>query len=63
MARQINRLSARAVTTLTKVGRHADGNDLYLSISNNGGRRWVFLYRANGKLREKGDWVAQARYH
>ena len=27
---------------------------LYLSISKNGGRRWVFLYRANGKLREKG---------
>lgn len=54
MVRQINRLSARAVTTLTKVGRHADGNGLYLSISNNGGRRWVFLYRANGKLREKG---------
>jgi hypothetical protein len=54
MARQINRLSARAVTTLTKTGRHADGNGLYLSISKNGGRRWVFLYRANGKLREKG---------
>lgn len=54
MARQINRLSARAVTTLTKVGRHGDGNGLYLSISKNGGRRWVFLYRTNGKLREKG---------
>jgi hypothetical protein len=54
MARQINRLRARAVTTLTKISRHADGNGLYLSISKNGGRRWVFLYRANGKLREKG---------
>src|SRR4051812_42054685 len=55
MARQINRLSARTAVTLTKIGRHADGNGLYLSISSNGGRRWVFLYRgAGGKLREKG---------
>ena len=54
MARQINRLSARSAATLKEVGRHADGNGLYLSISRNGGRRWVFLYRADGKLREKG---------
>jgi hypothetical protein len=54
MAREINRLNARSVTALQEVGRHADGNGLYLSISENGGRRWVFLYRRNGKLREKG---------
>lgn len=54
MVRQINRLSARAVATLKDVGRHADGNGLYLSISNNGGRRWVFLYRSAGRIREKG---------
>lgn len=54
MVRQINRLSARTVTTLKDVGRHADGNGLYLSISNNGGRRWVFLYRSAGRIREKG---------
>lgn len=54
MARQIHRLSARSVATQTKIGRHADGNGLYLSISNNGGRRWVYLYRRDGRLREKG---------
>jgi hypothetical protein len=43
MARKINRLNARAVATITKHGRHADGGGLYLSISPNGGRRWVFL--------------------
>jgi integrase len=37
-----------------KTGRHADGNGLYLSVSANGGRRWVFLYRRAGKLKEKG---------
>ena len=33
MARKINRLNARAVATITKNGRHADGGGLYLSIS------------------------------
>ena len=54
MARKINRLNARAVGTITKRGRHADGGGLYLSISPNGGRRWVFLYRWQGKPTEIG---------
>src|ERR1700716_1044802 len=54
MTRKINRLNARAVTTLTKPGRHADGAGLYLSISTNGGRRWVYLFRRNDKMREMG---------
>jgi hypothetical protein len=54
MARKINRLNARAVATLTEHGRHADGGGLYLSISPNGGRRWVFLYRWHGKPTEIG---------
>src|SRR5271169_4149822 len=54
MARKINRLNARAVVTITKDGRHADGGGLYLSISPNGGRRWVFLYRWHGKRTEIG---------
>ncbi|MDB6146422.1 MAG: integrase [Spartobacteria bacterium] len=54
-ARQLHRLSAREVTTLATVGRHADGGNLYLSISPTA-RRWVFLYRARGtgRLREMG---------
>jgi integrase len=54
MARQINRLNARAAATITKHGRHADGGGLYLSISPNGGRRWVFLYRWHVKPTEIG---------
>ncbi len=54
MARKINRLNARAVATITEDGRHADGGGLYLSISPNGGRRWVFLYRWHGKPTEIG---------
>jgi hypothetical protein len=54
MARKINRLNARAAATITKLGRHADGGGLYLSISPNGGRRWVFLFRWHGKPTEIG---------
>lgn len=62
MARTTNRLSARAVATLKKPGRHSDGGGLYLAISSDGSRRrWVFLFRwkepgqtGTGKLREMG---------
>src|SRR4051812_35768698 len=54
MARKINRLNARAVATIATRGRHADGGGLYLSISPNGGRRWVFLFRWHGKPTEIG---------
>jgi integrase len=54
VARKINRLNARSVATITECGRHADGGGLYLSISPNGGRRWVFLYRWHGKPTEIG---------
>ena len=54
MTRQLNRLNARKVATLVELGRHADGGGLYLSISKDGRRRWVFLYRQQGKLREMG---------
>jgi integrase len=54
MAREMDRLSARAVATITKHGRHSDGGGLYLSISPNGGRRWTFLYRWRGKPTELG---------
>ena len=54
LAREINKLSARTVETLKQAGRHSDGGNLYLSISDNGGRRWVFMYRFGGKQREMG---------
>src|SRR5689334_9210895 len=54
MARGINKLSARTVETVKAPGRYSDGGNLYLSISANGGRRWVFMYRFGGKQREMG---------
>jgi hypothetical protein len=57
MARQLKRLTARTVASLTKPGRHADGGNLYLTISRTAedlSRRWTFLYAINGKQREAG---------
>lgn len=54
MARKLNRLSARAVAGLAQSGRHADGGGLYLSVGPGEARRWVFLYRWRGRLKEMG---------
>jgi integrase len=54
MARAIHKLTARAAETISKPGRHSDGGGVYLSISGEGRRRWVFLYTWRGKLREAG---------
>jgi hypothetical protein len=49
MARPIHKLTAREAQTKEEPGRHADGGGLYLSISAEGRRRWVFLFTWNGK--------------
>ena len=57
MMGQTKRLTARTVATLTKIGRHADGQNLYLKISGTGAalsKRWVFFYTFGGKQREAG---------
>jgi len=45
----LNRLTAKGVEAATKPGRYADGGNLFLSVSANGGRRWVFLFRWQGE--------------
>lgn len=54
MALALNKLSARGVTAITKPGRHGDGGGLYLVVDKSGAKRWVFLYRREGTLREMG---------
>jgi Arm DNA-binding domain len=57
MARQLKRLTTRTVAGLTTVGRHADGQNLYLTISKTTdglSKRWTFLYAINGRQREAG---------
>lgn len=54
MARAVKKLSARSVATLSKPGRHNDGDGLYLVVDLSGARRWLFLFRWQGKLKEMG---------
>jgi hypothetical protein len=54
MARAIHKLTARGAEAISKPGRHSDGGGLYVSISAEGRRRWVFLYTWRGRLREAG---------
>jgi len=51
---RLNRLNARTVATVTKPGRHADGGNLYLSVSKTGARSWVFMFKWHGKQTELG---------
>ena len=54
MAGALHKLNARFVETTREPGRHGDGGGLYLSITKAGARRWVFLFRSQGKLTEVG---------
>jgi integrase len=54
MAKLTNRLNDLQVRALSKPGRYADGQNLYLNISAKGAKSWVFLYALAGKQREMG---------
>ena len=49
------KLNARQVETLTEPGRYSDGGNLYLFITPNGGKRWVFAYRGAPKPGSKNN--------
>jgi integrase len=54
VARAVNRLNARLVSSLAKPGLHADGHSLYLRVDERGAKRWVFIYKWRGKRTEMG---------
>jgi hypothetical protein len=55
VAQQINRLVARSLPGPDKPGRHNDGGGLYLNVSKQGSRSWVFMFKLDGnKRREMG---------
>jgi hypothetical protein len=54
MARQLKRLTVRTVAAMKKPGRHADGGNLYLTISKTGTKHWTFLYWRDGRPHEPG---------
>ena len=53
-------LTALRVRRLTKPGRHADGNGLYLAISPNGAKSWLFMWKRGGVRKARGLGSADA---
>ena len=52
--RTLHRLSSRRVETETKRGRYADGGGLYLQVSDQGTRSWLFRFMLDSKSRQMG---------
>ena len=53
-ARTLHRLSSRRVDTERKQGRYADGGGLYLQVSPQGTKSWLFRFTLGGKARQMG---------
>jgi integrase len=49
-----NKLTATSVASKDKLGKHGDGDGLYLYVSKTGNKSWVFVYIRNKKRREMG---------
>src|SRR6516225_8433509 len=45
MRRKIHKLGALAVSRLTKPGLYSDGGGLYLQVSRDGVRSWIFRFK------------------
>ncbi|WP_419826160.1 tyrosine-type recombinase/integrase [Sphingomonas sp.] len=60
MARALNRLTVRQVSTLKDPGRHADGGGLYLRVTPQGSRSWVFMSSVGGTRSEIGLGAAKS---
>jgi integrase len=54
MARGQQKLSARAVASITAPGRYGDGGGLWLQVSPTGTKAWLFRYMLNGSARHMG---------
>ena len=52
--RPTKRLDSLTIKSITKPGRHADGEGLYLVVDESGAKRWLFMFRWQGKLKEMG---------
>src|SRR5215472_11330037 len=54
MARNIERLTALAVSRAKEPGYYPDGGGLYLHVTASGVRSWVYRFMLNGRAREMG---------
>jgi integrase len=54
MVQKLQRLTALAVSRLSKPGLHADGGGLYLRVGRNGAKRWAFRFTLSNRPHEMG---------
>lgn len=54
MPLNLNKLSALAVTKLSKPGYYGDGGGLWLQVARSGSKSWIFRFKAAGRQREMG---------
>jgi integrase len=54
MARSVNKLTSKQVTSLSEPGYYGDGNGLWLQISKYGTKSWVYRYSLDKKSHEMG---------
>lgn len=54
MARTLNKLNVKTIAAATEPNWYGDGGGLWLRITNDGSRRWVFVTTKGGKRREMG---------
>jgi integrase len=54
MVQKLQRLTALAVSRVSKPGLYADGGGLYLRVGRSGSRRWAFRFTLNGAAHEMG---------
>ena len=45
----MTKLTALQVESISKPGRHADGDGLYLRVDDKGNKSWLFRFQLNGK--------------
>lgn len=63
MAKRLaNKLTAREVATINQDGWHGDGAGLWLRITKDGRKSWVFVYKLNGKRHEMGFGTAAGQW-
>src|ERR1700730_11751999 len=54
MTQRIHRLAAVKITNIKQRGMYADGAGLYLQVSGNGSRSWIFRFKKDGRTRDMG---------
>jgi integrase len=54
LAREVEKLTALAVTRQKHPGLYGDGRGLYLQVKDSGAKSWLYRYMLNGRAREMG---------